>query len=296
LVTGGPPASGGHIELAAIEPHVVEETIVEGGRAHVTWAGIKEIWTYREVMATFARRRVMVRYKQATFGIGWAILQPLLTALIFAIFLGRVTRLGSEGVPYFGFALTGMVIWTFFSNLALTSMNAVVADAFLLRKVYFPREILPLSSLLSGLFDLLPSLAVALIYVVTTTHGPSLAWLALPIPILVAAVAGVSLGIGFSGINVYYRDVGYIVPFFLQVALFATPVVYSLSQVPEGWRVPYSILNPVAPAADGLRRILLHGRWPDWGITGLALGWALLIGGLGYVLFKRLERGFADRI
>jgi lipopolysaccharide transport system permease protein len=269
---------------------------VVGGPGGVTRDSLRELWLFREVLWAFARRSVKVRYKQAAIGIGWAVLQPLAAALIFALFFGRLSHLGSEGAPYLLFALAGMAAWTYFSGSASGAMGSLVEDATLLKKVYFPREVLPLGSILAGLVDLVPALGV--LFVVAFVYGdyPTLAWLALPLPLLLLMLAAAALGTAVSAVNVYYRDIRYALPFVLQLGLFASPVAYSLNKVPGTWRTLYAILNPVASAIDGLRRIVIHGTWPHFATLAGAYGWTLLLLALGYVFFKRLERGFADRV
>ncbi len=269
---------------------------VQGGPGGVRRDSLRELWQFREVLLAFVLRAVKVKYKQAAIGIGWAVLQPVLAALLFALFFGRFVKVPSEGAPYVVFALAGMVAWNYFSNAVSNSMESIVADQVMLRKVYFPREIFPLAAAGAALVDFLPGLAT----LVAASFGfgltPHLSWLALPVPLLLLVVPATALGLALSSLNVYYRDVRYVLPFTLQLALFATPVVYSLSAVPETWRTPYAVLNPVAAAIDALRRIVLHGAWPSGGITAAAFAWSLLLLACSYVLFKRLERGFSDRI
>ena len=175
-------------------------------------------------------------------------------------------------------------------------MDSLVSDQALLRKVYFPREVLPLAAVGAGLVDFAPALGTFIIASFLYGIAPSLPWLALVLPVLVLATTSAALGLGLSGLNVYYRDVRYALPFALQLGLFASPVVYPLSAVPGTWRAVYAILNPVAAAIDALRRIVIHQSWPDFAVTFAALGWALVLALGGYVLFKRLERGFSDRV
>lgn len=269
---------------------------ITGGRVGITRDTFRELWASREVVLAFAVRSIKVRYKQAAIGVAWAVLQPVAAAALFALFLGRLSHIGSEGVPYLLFALTGMAAWTYFSQSAAGAMESLVENSALLRKVYFPREALPLSAVLGGLVDLLPTLATVMIAAALYGVYPDLTWLALPLPVLLIVMTAAALGLAVSGVNVYYRDVRYALPFALQVGLFATPVVYSLSIVPADWRTPYAILNPLAAATDSFRRIVLHGAWPQPEVLGGAFAWVLLLLTGGYVLFKRLERGFADRI
>lgn len=269
---------------------------ITGGRRHVTRDTFRELWSAREVLAAFAVRAVKVRYKQAAIGVLWAILQPVAAAALFAVFLGRLSDIGSEGVPYLLFALTGMACWSYFSQAAGSAMESVVENSSLLRKVYFPREVLPIAAVLSALVDLLPALATVAVAAALYGVYPDVTWVALPIPLLLLVFTAAALGVALSGLNVYYRDVRYALPFAMQLGLFASPVVYSLSVVPGGWRTFYAIFNPIAAAIDSTRRIVLHGTWPDFEIVGAAFAWVALLLAVGYVLFKRLERGFADRV
>jgi lipopolysaccharide transport system permease protein len=267
-----------------------------GGPGHVTRASLVELWLFRGVMWAFTVREVKVRYKQAAIGVGWAVLQPLVAAAIFAVFLGRYAGLQSEGVPYLLFALAGMVPWTYFSNAALNGSQALVANESMLRKLFFPREVLPLSSVLASLVDLLPGIAVLAAAVIIYGDTPELTWLAVPIPVILLLTFAAALSVAMSAINVYYRDVKYALPFLIQIGLFLSPVVYPISSIPDQWRELYSVLNPVATAIDDLRLIMLHGEWPTWDTSALAFAWSLFLLVVAYAMFKRLERGFADRV
>jgi len=285
-------AVGARRPPAAAKPEIE----VTGGPGGVSVAALRELWLYREVLTAFVARHVKVKYKQAAIGIGWAVVQPVIASVLFAIFLGRLAGVESEGAPYFLFALAGMVAWAYFSGAAGQGMESLVADQVLLRKVYFPREILPLASVSAALVDLLPALGVLAVAACAYGHWPTLEWLALPLPVLLLALAAAGVALAVSAANVYYRDVRYALPFVLQVGLFASPVVYPLSAVPDGWREAYAIVNPVAAAIDALRRIVVHGEWPDLVITAGAFAWTLVLVVGGYAFFKRLERGFADRV
>jgi len=269
---------------------------VTGGRGRLSRESLRELWVFREVLWAFAVRQVKVKYKQAAVGIGWAVLQPVVSAALFALFFGRFAHVASEGVPYLLFALAGMVAWTYFSSSGGTAMESLIADQALLRKVYFPREVLPLAAIMAGLVDLGPALLTLLVAAGLYGIAPSVAWLALPLPILILILAAAALGIGLSSVNVYYRDVRYALPFVLQLGLIVTPVVYSLNAIPEQWQTAYAILNPIAGAIDAIRRIVTHQEWPDMGITFGALAWSTVLLLLAYALFKRLERGFSDRV
>ena len=273
----------------------VPELVVHGGRGRVGLESLRELWRFREVVAAFVVRQVLVKYKQAVVGVGWAILQPVASALVFAVFVGRLVHVPSEGVPYVVFALAGTTSWSYFAAATSNAMESVVRDSTLLRKVYFPREILPLTSVLAGMFDFVPTLLTVLIGAAIVGIAPSAAWLALPLPLLLLALTSLAFGLGVSGLNVYYRDIRYLVPFVIQLGMFVSPVIYSVAAIPARWRTLYLSLNPVASAIDDVRRAALHHEWPQPGTNALALGWALLLLTLGYALFKRLDRGFADR-
>jgi lipopolysaccharide transport system permease protein len=162
--------------------------------------------------------------------------------------------------------------------------------------VYFPREVLQLAAVGAAFVDFLPALGTLVIAALLYGITPTVAWLALPLPAVLLAVTAAAFGLGLSGVNVYYRDVRYALPFVLQLGLFASPVVYPLSALPGSWRTVYAILNPAAAAIDALRRIVIHQAWPDFGVTFAALGWALILAIGAYAFFKRLERGFSDRV
>lgn len=276
-------------------PEKAEIEIV-GGAGGFGRESLRELWLFREVLSAFVMRLVKVKYKQAAIGLGWAVVQPLLAAALFALFLGKLVDVPSEGLPYFVFALTGMVFWSYFAGAVGTGMESLVSDQVLLRKVYFPREILPLAAVAAAFVDLLPGLATLVVAALLYGITPAATWIAVPLLVLILVCAAAAAAIVLSALNVYYRDVRYALPFAIQVGLFATPIVYPLSAVPAGWRHVYAILNPVAAAIDGMRRTLLHGTWPHGWVTAGALAWSLVLLAAGYTLFKRLERGFTDRI
>jgi lipopolysaccharide transport system permease protein len=281
------------VSATASEKRVLEVT---GGRGRVSLAGLHELWEFRHVFGGFVAREIKVRYKQTAIGVGWAFLQPIVAAGIFSLFLGRLAHVQSEGSPYLLFALAGTVCWTYFSGALNLAAQSIVNNQMLVRKIYFPREILPFYSVVASMVDLLPGILVLIVVAFFYDVTPTLAWLLIPLPLLIAILAAAGVGIIFSAVNVYYRDVRYALPFLLQIALFATPVVYSLQAVREPWRTIYGILNPMAASIDGLRHIVLHGQAPDWTLTLGALAWSLVVLLFGYTLFKRLERSFADRL
>jgi ABC-type polysaccharide/polyol phosphate export permease len=279
--------------VATFERPVIEIR-AEPGR--LTVGALEEVWRYREVLLAFLIRHVKIRYKQALIGIGWAAVQPILSALLFALFFGKFVHVPSEGVPYVLFALAGMVAWTYFAGAVGSAMESLVMDQGLLRKVYFPRELLPLAAIGAGVVDFVPGLVTLAIVGAVLGVRPSIAWLAIPLAFFVLVVPSAALGLALAAFNVYYRDVRYALPYLLQLGLFASPVIYSLAAIPAPWRNIYAVANPVAAGVDGLRRIMVHGTWPDLALTIAALVWSTILLALAYVIFKVYERGFSDRV
>src|SRR4051794_24663228 len=179
---------------------------VSGGRGGISAESFRELWAFREVLWAFTVRQVKIRYKQMALGVGWAVLQPVVAAGIFALFLGRLTGFGSEGLPFFVFALAGLAVWIFFSPPGGNGANSLLANDSMLRKLYFPREILPLSAVVASLVDLLPGLLVLAIVAGLYGYAPSVAWVALPLVPVVLVLFAAAFSLGFSAINVYYRD------------------------------------------------------------------------------------------
>jgi len=269
---------------------------LRGGPARVRYENLVELWAFREVVWAFLLRFVKVKYKQALVGVGWAVIQPVAAAIVLSLVVSGIGDVPSEGMPYLLFALAGTVGWTYFSGAAGTAMDSLVTDRELLRKVYFPREALPLGAVGAALVDLAPALVTLIVVAFAYGELPTVAWVALPLPLLLLVVAASGLGLAFAALNVYYRDVRYAMPFIFQLGFFVTPVLYPAQIIDEPWRSLYEVGNPVAAALGALRAIVGKGDWPEWGVTFAAMGWALLLVLGAYALFKRLERGFADRV
>lgn len=258
-------------------------------------ANLSELWQTRELIYLLTIRDVKVRYKQTIFGVGWALIQPLLMVVVFSVFLGRVPGLHPQGVPYPLFALTGLVPWTFFAQGVTGAANSLVESERLITKVYFPRLIMPITGVASYLPDLLIGLCVLL--VATIAFGPPLTlaivWI-VPIALL-AALAALSVGLWLSAVNVRYRDVRYAIPFLLQLWLFATPVVYAADAVPPDFRWLLA-LNPMAGVVEAFRWALLglEPRPDALVAASIVVILILLVGGSTY--FRSAERTFADVI
>ncbi|MFQ3580715.1 MAG: ABC transporter permease [Chloracidobacterium sp.] len=261
------------------------------------WTAIKlgELWAYRELLYFLIWRDVKVRYKQTVLGAAWAILQPLFTMVVFSVFFGRLAGIPSEGVPYPLFALAALIPWTFFANALGQSSNSLVNSAHLIAKVYFPRLVIPLASVLGGLVDL--AIACLILVPMLLYYGIMPGWQVIWLPGLVGLATVTALGVGLwaSALNVEYRDVRHVIPFLTQIWMFSTPVVYPSSLVPDRWRLLYH-LNPMSGVVDGFRWALLG--------TGAPPGLPLLVSGaaaLGLLLtgafyFRRMEKTFADRV
>ena len=269
---------------------------VRGDRGGISVGALAELWAFREVLWAITVRLVKVKYKQAAIGVGWVVVQPLLSAAIFALLLGRYAHVSSDGVPYLVFALAGMTGWTFFASAMGNGAQSVVDNQTLLRKVYFPRELLPLGAVGAALVDLVPALATLVVVVLLYGIMPAASWVLLPVPLLILTLAAAAVSFALSALNVYYRDVKHALPFLLQIGLIASAVIYPLSLLPSPWDTVWAIVNPVAGAIAALREIVLHGDWPDAAITLGALGWSVVMLVFSYWIFKRFERSFADRI
>ena len=259
------------------------------------WAALRlaDVWAYRELLYFLIWRDIKVRYKQTVLGAGWAILQPFFTMVIFSIFFGRLAQMPSDGVPYPIFAYAALVPWTFFANGLTQAVNSVVGGSSLIKKVYFPRIILPIAAVLAGVVDFL--FAFAVLVGMALYYGVLPSWRILTLPCFLAMVvmAALSVALWLSALNVQYRDIRYIAPFIVQVWLFATPIAYPASLVPEPWQALYGI-NPMVGVVEGFRWALLGtGAAPGPAIAVSTLAALVLLAG-GALYFRRVERTFAD--
>ena len=253
-----------------------------------------DLWRYRELLFFLTWRDVMVRYKQTLLGAAWAILQPVLTMVIFSIIFGQLAKLPSEGIPYPIFTFTALLPWQLFAFALTNSSNSLVGSQNLVRKVYFPRLVIPVASVLPGLVDFGISFLV-LVGMMIFYHVPlSGRMLILPLFLLLALATALAVGLWLSALNVEYRDIRYVVPFLTQFWMYATPVAYSSTLIPEKWRLLYG-LNPLTGVVEGFRWALL-GSGDVGGLLWVSVGIVilLLVGGLVY--FKRMEDTFADVI
>ncbi len=256
---------------------------------------IRSLWAYRELLYFLAWRDFKVRYKQTALGAAWAIIQPFFTMVVFSIFFGYLGKIPSDGIPYPVFAYCALLPWSLFAHALSESSNSLVNNQGLLTKVYFPRLIIPIAPLFVGLVDF--GIAFVLLLGLMLWYGitPGVAILTVPLFLLLAVLSALAVGIWLSALNVEYRDVRYTIPFLTQLWLFATPVAYPSSLLPEPWRSLYG-LNPMAGVVEGFRWALLGRTGAPGALVGVSLAAVvvLLIGGLWY--FKRMEHTFADTV
>jgi lipopolysaccharide transport system permease protein len=252
----------------------------------------KELWAYRELIAAFTMRDVKLRYKQTGLGIAWAVLQPLLTMVIFTIFFGGLAHIPSDGVPYPLFVLAALLPWTLFSDGLTRSTTSMVMNSNIMTKVYFPRLIMPLASIISPLVDFAVSFIILLAMMVYYGVAPTLNVIFLPLFIFLALATSLGVGLWLSALNVKYRDFQYTVPFLIQIWMFMSPVVYSSSLVPASLRVWYG-LNPMAGVIEGFRWALLGTGTPSAMIL-VSVGMVILLLVSGMFYFRRMEQYYAD--
>lgn len=256
---------------------------------------LRELWEYRELLYFLTWRDIKVRYKQTFLGASWAVLQPFLTMVVFSLFFGNLADVPSDDLPYPVFAYAGLLPWTFFAYALNQSSNSMVASANLVSKVYCPRMIIPVASVLSGLVDF--GLAFVILLAMMGVYGivPTVNVIFLPGFLILVMVAALAVGLWLAALNVQFRDVRYAVPFITQLWLFLTPIAYPSSLLNDPWRTVYG-LNPMAGVADGFRWALLGSdTGPDaMVVVSTVVAFVLLVGGAFY--FRRAERTFADVI
>jgi len=258
-----------------------------------TSLSLGELWQYRELLYFLTWRDVKVRYKQTVLGAAWAIIQPLFLMVVFSLFFGRLARVPSDGVPYPVFTLCALLPWQLFSHALTESSNSVVGNQNLITKVYFPRLVIPIASVLGGVIDFVIAFGLLLVLMLYYGIAPGLPIVTLPGFILLALLTALGVGLWLAALNAQYRDVRYTINFLVQLWLVATPVAYPSSLIPERWRAIYG-LNPMAGVVEGFRWALLGKSEPPglmlW--VSIAVVVLLLVGGLYY--FRRMEQQFAD--
>ena len=288
------------LRSAPATPPPVPRTVIRPSRGWIN-LGLAEFWEYRELLYFLAWRDVKVRYKQTALGAAWAILQPLLTMLVFTLFFGGLAKVGSDGLPYPIFSYAGLLPWTLFAEGVTRSSQSLVASSNLIKKVYFPRLIVPASAILAGVLDFVVAFVVLIGLMAYYGIWPSAAILYLPLLLILVLAIALGVGVWLSALNVEYRDVRYVVPFFIQLWLFVTPVIYPASKVVaklQSIGVPPWLygLNPMAGVVEGFRWALLGRTAVPASLIVASAVVAVLIVVSGAFYFRRMEKTFADLV
>lgn len=268
-------------------------TVIEASSGYTVWI-LYELWKYRELLYFLTWRDLKVRYKQTVLGIAWAVIQPICTMLVFSLFFGKLASVPSDGVPYPIFTYTALLPWTFFANGLNLASNSLVNNTNLITKVYFPRLVIPLSSILAGLLDFGIAFIFLLGMMFFYSIRPTSALIWLPFFLLLAFVTAFGTSLWLSALNVQYRDIRYALPFLAQLWLFITPVAYPSSLLAEPWRSLYG-LNPMVGVVEGFRWVLL-GTQPSEVMMALSVIVSILLLVSGMYYFQRMEELFADVI
>jgi lipopolysaccharide transport system permease protein len=260
------------------------------------WAplNLRDLWASRELLYFLMWRDIKVRYKQTALGAAWAVIQPLITMLIFTYFFGKLARVPTEGVPAPIFYYTGLLLWSFFSNGVTSGANSLIGNSNLITKVYFPRLIIPSAAVGAGLLDF--AIAAGLLIPLLIYYGFPVTWgylLILPV-ILLTTLLALGVGIWFSALNVKYRDVRYALPFLIQTWMFASPIIYPSSLIPEEWRWVYA-LNPFVGIVESFRGLFLD-RGVPWGALAYSAAFTVAMLIYSSYMFRRMERSFAELI
>jgi lipopolysaccharide transport system permease protein len=259
------------------------------------WNDLREIWQYKELLYFFTWRDLKVRYKQTAIGAAWAIFQPFMTMIVFTVFFGTLAKMPSDGVPYPIFVYTGLLFWQFFSVALSSTSSCLIANQSIITKVYFPRLILPISSVLTQLVDFAVAAAVLVVLMFYYGYSPNiLGVLLIPALLLIAFMAAVGGGLFLAAINVKYRDVRYVLPYFIQMLMFVTPVIYPASIAGKySWILA---VNPMTGVIQNARAALLGTAPVNWLLIGISFAATFVLLAIGIVVFKKTERYFADII
>jgi len=256
-------------------------------------AGLREAWRYRGLLYVLSRREIQIRYKQSVLGVAWAILQPLILMLLFTLIFSVLLKVPSEGVPYPIFSYSALLFWTFFSTSLNSAIPSLEANAGLIKKIYFPREFFPISSILAAMFDLAIS-AIILLGIMFYYHVHFTLNILYVIPLfMIQAIFIMGVCFILSALNAYYRDIRYALPLVVQLWMYVTPIIYPLSSIPARFQTYYA-LNPMTGIIESYRNVLIKGIGPEGIYIGVAAAGAVLLFIVGYIYFKRIEMTFAD--
>ncbi|KPL77258.1 hypothetical protein ADN00_08955 [Ornatilinea apprima] len=256
---------------------------------------MKELFRSRELLYTWTMRDFKVRYSQSILGAAWAIIQPFSLMVVFSIIFSNIIRVPTDGIPYPLFSYVALLPWTFFANSLTFAIPSLVNNMNLVSKIFFPREILPLSSILVCLLDFLISCSIFVLMMIW--YRVPIGWTTLLVPVILIIQFVLTYGISLlaSAINVFYRDVRFVIPLVLQIWMYLSPIIYPVNLVPE-WLQPFYFINPMATIIESYRRVVLYQQLPDWRYLGLAAAVSIVLIIFTYPYFKRAERQFADLI
>jgi lipopolysaccharide transport system permease protein len=287
------PAQADPAPAQAPRPHPVTH-IVAAAPWHET--GLAEVARAYELLLVFTWRQISVQYKQAILGIGWAVLSPLLSTLVFTFVFGKLAAIPSEGLPYPLFVLSGLITWQYFARAITAGSNSILLNAHIITKVYFPRMLLPLSAVLGGLVDYAVNLVVLLVLMILYGRAPGSELLLLPVFLALATMIGFAFSLWLSALNALYRDIAFMIPIALQAWMFLTPVIYPSGLVPDGWTWLMQV-NPMTVVVQGARWAALPDATPPdlLGLAPFAVEFAVLFLG-GVMTFRKIDAILADRI
>lgn len=256
---------------------------------------LRSLINYREMLFTWTMREVRSRYRQSALGFTWALIQPVVQMVVITIIFGNFLKVPSDGVPYPVFAYAALLPWTLFAGSISAAVPSILSNMELVTKIYFPREILPLSAILARLVDFLIASLVFVFLLIYFNIPVSFTIIFVPVLLIIQCLLAIGVGLLGAAVSVFLRDISFALPLVMQLWFYATPVIYPISQVPEEWRMLYS-LNPMVGVIEGYRAVILEGTWPDFILLGWSTVFALILVFLAYLYFKRLEMAMSDII
>lgn len=255
--------------------------------------GLTELWQYRDLLYFLSVRGIKIKYAQSILGVGWAVANPLIQALLFTVIFGNLAKLESDGTPYILFSYTAMVVWTYFSGILTDATTSLVANRAMISKVYFPRLVLPLSAVLNKLLDFAIAFVILIGLLIYYGQTPSYTIIMFPVLLLILILTSIGIGCLLAAVAVQYRDVNYAMNFLVKMLMYSVPVVYSVEYIPEAYRTLYAI-NPMVGVIEGMRSMFLQSRPFPWEWVGIGAIVAVVIFIIGCFYFRRVERHFAD--
>lgn len=279
--------------LEKIDRRKQQKTIINADRGLRKLIDWKELWRYRDLFWFLVWRDIKTRYAQSILGIGWAVIQPVFSMVVFTIVFGNLAKVNSEGVPYAIFSFAALVPWTFFSNSLTSSSGSLVTSKNMITKVYFPRLVIPIAPVLATLIDFGISFLVLLGLMLWFGIMPTIWSLFIPVLVLLMILTSTGVGMWLTALAIQYRDIRYGINFFVQLLMYASPVIYATSSVPEKYQIFYA-MNPMVGVIEGFRASLLGTRSMPWEFLAVGLGMAVLFFVTGAIYFRRMERYFAD--